>query len=95
MRRLDWINATYSEFGQTFIDHTTLFKFYQQLADDEATYQLFVDLTNNFIKTCGVSTKRQRVDSFFMLGWLATLSREHGRQNDAAFHHPPAAGSPG
>jgi len=75
MRRLDWINATYSEFGQTFIDHTTLFKFYQQLADDGSTYQLFVDLTNSFIKVCGVSTKRQRVDSFFMLGWLATLSR--------------------
>jgi Pyruvate/2-oxoacid:ferredoxin oxidoreductase delta subunit len=75
MRRLDWINATYSEFGQTFIDHTTLFKFYQQLADDESTYQLFVNLTNKFVETCGVSTKRQRVDSFFMLGWLATLSR--------------------
>jgi hypothetical protein len=75
MRRIDWINATYSEFGQTFIDHTTLFKFYQQIEDDKATYQLFVDLTNNFIKSCGVSTKKQRVDSFFMLGWLATLSR--------------------
>lgn len=75
MRRIDWINATYSEFGKTFIDHTTLFKFYQQLEDDDSTYRLFVDLTNNFIKTCGVSTKKQRVDSFFMLGWLATLSR--------------------
>jgi hypothetical protein len=75
MRRIDWINATYSEFGKTFIDHTTLFKFYQQLEDDKSTYQLFVDLTNNFIKACGVSTKKQRVDSFFMLGWLATLSR--------------------
>lgn len=75
MRRIDWINATYSEFGQTFIDHTTLFKFYQRLADDDSTYQLFVDLTNNFIEICGVSKKKQRVDSFFMLGWLATLSR--------------------
>ena len=75
MRRLDWINATYSEFGQTSIDHTTLFKFYQQLADDKSAYQLFVDLTNKFIEMCGVSTKKQRVDSFFMLGWLATLSR--------------------
>ncbi len=75
MRRIDWINATYSEFGQTFIDHTTLFKFYQQLEDDDSTYQLFVDSTNNFIKICGVSKKKQRVDSFFMLGWLATLSR--------------------
>jgi len=75
MRRIDWINATYSEFGQTFIDHTTLFKFYQRLADDDSTYQLFADLTNNFINVCGVSKKKQRVDSFFMLGWLATLSR--------------------
>jgi hypothetical protein len=75
MRRIDWINATYSEFGQTFIDHTTLFKFYQQLEDDKSIYRLFVDLTNKFIKTCGISTKKQRVDSFFMLGWLATLSR--------------------
>jgi hypothetical protein len=75
MRRIDWINATFSEFGQAFIDHTTLFKFYQQLADDESTYQLFVDLTNSFVEDCGVSTKKQRVDSFFMLGWLAILSR--------------------
>lgn len=75
MRRIDWINATYSELGKSFIDHTTLFKFYQQLADDESTYQLFIDLTESFVKDCGVSTKKQRVDSFFMLGWLATLSR--------------------
>lgn len=75
MRRIDWINATYSEFGKAFIDHTTLFKFYQQLADDESTYQLFIDLTESFVEDCGVSTKKQRVDSFFMLGWLATLSR--------------------
>jgi len=75
MRRIDWINATYSEFGQAFIDHTTLFKFYQQLADDESAYQLFIDLTNHFVEDCGVSTKKQRVDSFFMLGWLAILSR--------------------
>jgi len=75
MRRIDWINATHSEFGQTFIDHTTLFKFYQQFTADESTYQLFIDLTNNFINDCGVSAKKQRVDSFFMLGWLAILSR--------------------
>ncbi len=75
MRRLDWINATFTEFGKAFVDHTTLFKFFRQLEDDSSTYQLFVDLTNNFIETCNVSTDQQRVDSYFMLGWLATLSR--------------------
>jgi len=29
MTRIDWMNATYTPFGQAFIDHTTLFKFYQ------------------------------------------------------------------
>jgi len=75
MRRIDWLNATFTPFGEAFIDHTTLFKFYLLLANDEAAYQLFVDLTNAFIEECKVSTKKQRVDSFFMLGWLATLSR--------------------
>lgn len=75
MRRLDWINATFTEFGEAFVDHTTLFKFFRQLEDDSSTYQLFVDLTNNFIDVCNVSTDKQRVDSYFMLGWLATLSR--------------------
>lgn len=75
MRRIDWINATYTEFGKAFVDHTTLFKFYRQLEDDNATYRLFIDLTDTFIEECNVSTKKQRVDSFFMLGWLAILSR--------------------
>jgi len=75
MRRLDWINATFTEFGKAFVDHTTLFEFFRQLEDDSSTYQLCVDLTNNFIETCNVSTDQQRVDSYFMLGWLATLSR--------------------
>ena len=75
MRRLDWINATFTELGQAFVDHTTLFKFYRQLENDDAAYQLFADLTENFIQECNVSTKKQRVDSFFMLGWLAILSR--------------------
>ena len=75
MRRLDWINATYTELGKAFVDHTTLFKFYQQLEDDNSAYQLFADLTNTFVEVCGVSTKKQRVDSFFMLGWLSILSR--------------------
>lgn len=75
MRRLDWINATFTEFGKAFVDHTTLFKFFRQLEDDSSTYELFVDLTNNFIEVCNISTDKQRVDSYFMLGWLATLSR--------------------
>ena len=75
MRRIDWINATHTDFGNAFIDHTTLFKFYQLLEQDDAAYKLFVDLTERFIEECEVSKKKQRVDSFFMLGWLATLSR--------------------
>ena len=38
-------------------------------------YQLFADLTKSFIEECNVSKKKQRVDSFFMLGWLSILSR--------------------
>lgn len=75
MRRIDWINATFSEFGKAFVDHTTLFKFYQKLENDDFAYQLFADLTKIFIEECNVSKKKQRVDSFFMLGWLALLSR--------------------
>ncbi len=75
MRRLDWMNATYTELGKAFIDHTTLFKFYQALEKDTCAYQLFVDLAKSFIEKCNVSTKKQRVDSFFMTGWLAILSR--------------------
>ncbi len=75
MRRLDWINATYTEFGKAYVDHTTLFKFYRQLEDDDSAYQLFIDLTSNFIEKCNISSKKQRVDSFFMLGWLSILSR--------------------
>ena len=75
MRRIDWINATYTEFGKAFVDHTTLFKFYRKLEDDNSTYRLFADITNTFIEECNVSTKKQRVDSFFMLGWLSILSR--------------------
>lgn len=74
-RRVDWMNATGTPLGEASIDFTTLFKFYDQLANDDAAYQLFVDLTAAFIKECGVSVKKQRTDSFFMLGWLAILSR--------------------
>jgi len=74
-RRLDWINATCSQLGGTSVDHTTLFKFYQALEEDEAAYRFFAGLTTAFIEECGVSVKKQRTDSFFMHGWLALLSR--------------------
>lgn len=74
-RRIDWLNATFTPFGEGNIDHTTLFKFYQKLEKDEAAYQLFKELTGKFIIECGVSTRRQRTDSFFMYGWLERLSR--------------------
>jgi hypothetical protein len=74
-RRIDWMNATYTAFGEANIDHTTLFKLFQKLEDDEACYQLFKELTAAFILECAVSTSKQRVDSFFMHGWLAKLSR--------------------
>jgi len=75
IRRIDWMNATCTDFGKAFIDHTTIFKFFQKLEKDDTVYQLFSDLVSTFIQECNVSTKKQRVDSFFMLGWLAILSR--------------------
>ncbi len=75
MRRIDWMNATCTDFGKAFLDHTTLFKFFQKLEKDDTAYKLFAELTNTFIQECNVSTGKQRVDSFFMLGWLAILSR--------------------
>ena len=74
-RRIDWINATNTAFGEARIDHTTLFKFYQRIEKDDTAYNLFKELTSSFIIECGVSTRQQRVDSFFMHGWLKTLSR--------------------
>ncbi len=74
-RRLDWLNATHSAIGSKAIDHTTLFDFYQKLQADDASNQLFRDLTDAFTRECGISTKKQRTDSFFMHGWLAILSR--------------------
>ncbi len=74
-RRIDWLNATCTPFGEAGIDHTTLFKFYQRLENNDAAYKLFKDLTGRFIAECGVSTSKQRVDSFFMHGWLEILSR--------------------
>jgi hypothetical protein len=74
-RRIDWMNATHTAFGEAYVDHTTLFKFYQRLEGNDKAYQLFKDLTRIFIEECKVSTKKQRVDSFFMFGWLKILSR--------------------
>jgi hypothetical protein len=71
---IDWMNATYTPFGEAMIDHTTLFKFYQRIENDDTSYKLFKELTLNFITECGVSIWLQRVDSFFMHGWLKTLS---------------------
>ena len=75
LRRIDWMVATSTALGDAFIDFTTLFKFYQRLEQDETAYQLFQELTSLFIIECSVSTKKQRTDSFFMLGWLKILSR--------------------
>ncbi|MHC4756568.1 MAG: hypothetical protein ACYTBP_15655, partial [Planctomycetota bacterium] len=39
------------------------------------SYQLFKEITATFIVECEVTTSKQRVDSFFMHGWLEKLSR--------------------
>jgi len=74
-RRLDWLIATNTPIGQAQIDHTTLFKFFQRLENDDTARELFVELTNSFIEACGTSIKKQRTDSFFIHGWLKILSR--------------------
>lgn len=74
-RRLDWLNATQTPCDMAKIDHTTLFKFYNRIVEDKVAYELFKKLTGIFIVECNVSTRQQRVDSFFMHGWLAKLSR--------------------
>jgi len=74
-RRIDWMIATHTEIGKAFIDHTTLFKFYQRLEADDTVRELFVSLTKKFIELCGTSLGKQRTDSFFIHGWLQILSR--------------------
>lgn len=74
-RRLDWLAATQTPIGEGNIDHTTLFKFYLRLEEDDTAQRLFNDITNTFIDLCGTSVKKQRTDSFFIHGWLKTLSR--------------------
>lgn len=61
-RRLDWLIATNTPIGEAKIDHTTLFKFYQRLENDNTCAQLFVTLTNEFLEMCGTSLKKQRTD---------------------------------
>jgi hypothetical protein len=74
-RRMDWLIATNTPFGEAQIDHTTIFKFYQRLELDSTARELFTELTDAFIKACGTSLKKQRTDSFYIHGWLRILSR--------------------
>jgi len=74
-RRIDWLIATHTSLGEARIDHTTLFKFYKRLESDSTAKELFIDLTQAFIEACGTSVKKQRTDSFYIHGWLQTLSR--------------------
>jgi len=74
-RRIDWLNATQTPPGEAQIDHTTLFRFYQRLETDDTALELFLELTDAFAQACGSSYKMQRTDSFFVHGWLRTLSR--------------------
>lgn len=74
-RRLDWLNATNTPLGEAFIDHTTIFKFYQRLETDDTSREFFVTITQTFAKLCSTSLNMQRTDSFFIHGWLQILSR--------------------
>lgn len=74
-RRIDWLIATCTPMGEAQIDHTTLFKFFQLLEKDDSCRELFIGITDAFIKACGTSVKKQRTDSFYIHGWLRTLSR--------------------
>ena len=74
-RRLDWFIATRTPLGETPLDHTTLFKFYNRMETSSAGRKLFEKLTIQFAEACGTSVKKQRTDSFFIHGWLQILSR--------------------
>ncbi|MFQ5771852.1 MAG: hypothetical protein ACE5HX_15060, partial [bacterium] len=65
-RRLDGLNATNTPLGEASVDHTTIFKFYQRLQADDTAIELFVKLTDAFVKLCGTSLNMQRSDSFFI-----------------------------
>jgi hypothetical protein len=68
-RRVDWWIATHTAMGEAQVDHTTLFKFYQRLEQDDTARKLFQELTIKFAEACGTSLKKQRTDSFYP--WLA------------------------
>lgn len=74
-RRLDWFIATRTPLGETPLDPTTLFKFYNRMETSKAGRKLFERLTVQFAELCGTSVKKQRTDSFFIHGWLQILSR--------------------
>lgn len=74
-RRVDWINATATPFDKASIDHSTLFDFYKRISGDDAVFQVFLKLRNEFMRICGTSAAKQRTDSFFVHGWLQILSR--------------------
>ena len=61
-RRIDWMIATNAQIGNAFIDHVTLFKFYQRLENDETAAELFSVITSKFIELCGTSIKKQRTN---------------------------------
>lgn len=74
-RRLDWLVATRTPLGGASIDHTTLFKFYNRMESSDTARKLFEELTVEFAEACGTTLKKQRMDSFFIHGWLQMLSR--------------------
>jgi len=49
-------------------------KQFYSTAEDDTAYNFSKELTSSFIIGCGVSTRQQRVDSFFVHGWLKILS---------------------
>jgi len=74
-RRLDWLIATNTPLGKATIDHTTIFRFYQRLENDDTARDLFTKIADDFIQCCGTTVKKQRTDSFYIHGWLKILSR--------------------
>ena len=52
-----------------------MFKFYQRLESNPVAGELFTTFVAAFTQACGTSLKKQRTDSFFVHGWLRTLSR--------------------
>lgn len=74
-RRIDWMIATNTPFDKARIDHSTLFDFYSRISGDDAVFQIFLKLRDEFMRICRTSAAKQRTDSFFIHGWLQILSR--------------------